>query len=111
MTKTNEHVTVSVTLAGFAANVSHDIVGPGGQDVDKLELYTRWLQWATYSGIFRSHDRGSSAGNCAGDFPSSTTSNTCKKLQKDSIVNLLFFFFIFTDNNTFFFVLVCYVLL
>lgn len=56
---------------------SHDIVGPGGQDVDKLELYTRWLQWATYSGIFRSHDRGSSAGNCAGDFPSSTTSNTC----------------------------------
>ena len=56
---------------------SHDIVGPGGQDDDKLELYTRWLQWATYSGVFRSHDRGSSAGSCAGDFPSTTTSNTC----------------------------------
>jgi alpha-glucosidase (family GH31 glycosyl hydrolase) len=56
---------------------SHDIVGSGGESVEKLELYTRWLQWATYSGVFRSHDRGSSAGSCAGDFPPSTTSNTC----------------------------------
>jgi alpha-glucosidase (family GH31 glycosyl hydrolase) len=56
---------------------SHDIVGPGGADMDSLELYTRWLQWATYSGIFRSHDRGSSGGSCAGKYPPTLTSNTC----------------------------------
>ena len=56
---------------------SHDIVGPGSQDVGKLELYTRWLQWATYSGVFRSHDRGSSGGSCAGAFPPTVTSNQC----------------------------------
>lgn len=48
-----------------AANVgygmwSHDIEGPG----DNHEMYLRWVQWAAVSGIFRSHDRGMSAGAC-----------------------------------------------
>ena len=29
---------------------SHDIVGPSGSNTDDLELFTRWLQWASYSG-------------------------------------------------------------
>ena len=40
---------------------SHDIEGPG----DDHELYTRWIQWASYSAVFRSHDRGMSGGACA----------------------------------------------
>lgn len=40
---------------------SHDIEGPG----DDHELYTRWIQWAAYSAVFRSHDRGMSGGGCA----------------------------------------------
>eukprot|EP00005_Dracoamoeba_jomungandri_P001218 CAMPEP_0174251194 /NCGR_PEP_ID=MMETSP0439-20130205/1098_1 /TAXON_ID=0 /ORGANISM="Stereomyxa ramosa, Strain Chinc5" /LENGTH=818 /DNA_ID=CAMNT_0015331455 /DNA_START=326 /DNA_END=2782 /DNA_ORIENTATION=+ len=40
---------------------SHDLVGPA----DDLSMYTRWIQWGAYSGIFRSHDRGMSAGSCA----------------------------------------------
>ncbi|GAB5364271.1 hypothetical protein AAMO2058_000955500 [Amorphochlora amoebiformis] len=39
---------------------SHDIVGSGSDP----ELYTRWIQWASYSPIMRSHDRGLSAGSC-----------------------------------------------
>lgn len=56
---------------------SHDIVGPSGSNTNDLELYTRWLQWASYSGVLRSHDRGSSAGGCAGPYPATLTSNTC----------------------------------
>ena len=56
---------------------SHDIVGPSGSNTDDLELFTRWLQWASYSGVLRSHDRGSSAGDCAGAYPATLTSNTC----------------------------------
>ena len=40
---------------------SHDIEGPGNDH----ELYTRWIQWASYSAVFRSHDRGMSGGGCA----------------------------------------------
>jgi len=50
---------------------SHDIVGPG----DDPELYLRWIQWASYSGVMRSHDRGMSAGDCAGPFPSESPPN------------------------------------
>jgi alpha-glucosidase (family GH31 glycosyl hydrolase) len=39
---------------------SHDIEGPAGD----LEMYTRWIQWASYSAVFRSHDRGMSGGTC-----------------------------------------------
>ena len=39
---------------------SHDIVGHGSDH----EMYARWLQLAAYSGIFRMHDRGGSAGGC-----------------------------------------------
>lgn len=53
-----------------AANVaygfwSHDIEGPGNDP----EMYVRWMQWAAFSGVLRSHDRGMSAGSCAGDEP------------------------------------------
>jgi alpha-glucosidase (family GH31 glycosyl hydrolase) len=40
---------------------SHDITGPG----DDMELYTRWIQFAAFSAIFRSHERGMSGGDCA----------------------------------------------
>jgi alpha-glucosidase (family GH31 glycosyl hydrolase) len=53
---------------------SHDIVGPSQGD---NELYVRWIQWATYSGVFRSHDRGSSGGDCAKAFPSTDENNQC----------------------------------
>ena len=39
---------------------SHDVEGPPND----LEMYTRWVQWAAFSGVFRSHDRGMSAGGC-----------------------------------------------
>lgn len=44
---------------------SHDITGPH----DDYELYVRWMQWAAYSGVLRSHDRGESAGGCDKTFP------------------------------------------
>lgn len=28
-------------------------------------MYTRWVQWAAFSGVLRSHDRGMSGGSCA----------------------------------------------
>lgn len=40
---------------------SHDIVGPANDH----ELHTRWVQWGAFSGVFRTHDRGMSAGGCA----------------------------------------------
>ena len=45
---------------------SHDIEGPWNNP----EMYVRWVQWAAYSGVFRSHDRGMSAGGCADSNPS-----------------------------------------
>jgi alpha-glucosidase (family GH31 glycosyl hydrolase) len=56
-----------------AANVlygywSHDIVGAWSHD---HELHTRWIQWGSVSGHFRTHDRGMSAGGCANDQPES----------------------------------------
>eukprot|EP01104_Vermistella_antarctica_P006882 TRINITY_DN1757_c0_g1_i1.p1 TRINITY_DN1757_c0_g1~~TRINITY_DN1757_c0_g1_i1.p1 ORF type:complete len:948 (-),score=252.28 TRINITY_DN1757_c0_g1_i1:465-3308(-) len=44
---------------------SNDIVGPS----DDNELYTRWLQWGAWSGVFRTHDRGMASGSCANDSP------------------------------------------
>ena len=54
-------------FSATAANVafgfwSHDLMGPG----DNPEMYARWLQLGVYSPIFRLHDRGQSAGDCAG---------------------------------------------
>ncbi len=46
---------------------SHDIEGP----YNSYEMYTRWVQWAAFSGVFRSHDRGMSAGGCADTNPPS----------------------------------------
>lgn len=53
-------------FSSTAANVgygfwSHDIEGPGNDH----ELYTRWIQFAAFSAVFRSHDRGMSGGGCA----------------------------------------------
>ena len=39
---------------------SHDLVGPGTDH----EMYVRWLQLGSYSGVMRMHDRGGSAGGC-----------------------------------------------
>ena len=39
---------------------SHDLVGPAHDH----ELHVRWLQFGAFSGVFRLHDRGLSAGNC-----------------------------------------------
>ena len=54
-------------FSSTAANVgfglwSHDLVGPNKQD---SELFLRWLQWGSFSSIFRTHDRGMSSGGCA----------------------------------------------
>eukprot|EP00042_Codosiga_hollandica_P032126 m.200668 g.200668 ORF g.200668 m.200668 type:complete len:1028 (+) comp53818_c0_seq1:262-3345(+) len=46
---------------------SHDIEGPAND----LEMYVRWVQWASFSGVFRSHDRGMSSGGCANTNPPS----------------------------------------
>lgn len=52
-----------------AANVgfgywSHDIVGAPASPHD-YDLHSRWIQWGAFSGVFRTHDRGMSAGSCA----------------------------------------------
>jgi alpha-glucosidase len=39
---------------------SHDIEGPP----EDQEMYTRWIQIGSFSGVMRSHDRGMSAGGC-----------------------------------------------
>ena len=72
-------------FSATAANVaygfwSHDVVSPGfegGASTDALEVYTRWVQWAAYSGVIRSHDRGLSAGDCDETFPATRTSDAC----------------------------------
>ena len=52
----------TLTSSNVAYNFwSHDIEGPG----DDPEMYLRWVQWASFSPIFRSHERGMSAGGCA----------------------------------------------
>jgi alpha-glucosidase (family GH31 glycosyl hydrolase) len=53
---------------------SHDIEGPAGD----LEMYTRWVQWAAYSPIFRSHERGMSGGGCADAL---TTAGRCSVVE------------------------------
>ena len=56
----------SLTAANVAYGMwSHDVEGPG----DDPEMYVRWVQWAAYSGVLRLHERGMSAGGCAGDVP------------------------------------------
>jgi alpha-glucosidase (family GH31 glycosyl hydrolase) len=47
---------------------SHDIIGTWSHD---HELHTRWIQWGSVSGHFRTHDRGMSAGGCANNDPES----------------------------------------
>ena len=69
-------------FSATAANVaygywSHDVLGPSGASEASHELYTRWVQWAAFSGVFRSHDRGLSAGACAGAFPPTVGSDAC----------------------------------
>ncbi|KAH8055098.1 alpha-1,3-glucosidase [Aureococcus anophagefferens] len=72
-------------FSATAANVaygfwSHDVVSPGfgdGASTDALEVYARWVQWAAYSGVVRSHDRGLSAGDCDETFPATRTSDAC----------------------------------
>ena len=56
----------SLTAANVAYGLwSHDVEGPG----DDPQMYVRWVQWAAYSGVLRLHERGMSAGGCAGDAP------------------------------------------
>lgn len=42
-----------------------------------MQLYTRWIQFAAFSAIFRSHERGMSGGGCAND-PTGTACSTVK---------------------------------
>ena len=53
------YFTATASNVGFGF-WSHDIEGPGNEP----EMYVRWIQWAALSAVFRSHDRGSSAGGC-----------------------------------------------
>jgi alpha-glucosidase (family GH31 glycosyl hydrolase) len=51
----------SVTAANVAYGyISHDLVGPA----DDHELHVRWMQFGSFSGVLRIHDRGMSAGSC-----------------------------------------------
>jgi len=50
-------LTASNVLYGFW---SHDLVGPSTDH----ELHARWIQFGAFSGVFRTHDRGMSAGSC-----------------------------------------------
>lgn len=51
----------SLTAANVAYGLwSHDIFA----QTPHYELYTRWVQWGSYSAVLRSHDRGESAGMC-----------------------------------------------
>eukprot|EP00656_Telonema_subtile_P013176 TRINITY_DN16684_c0_g1_i3.p1 TRINITY_DN16684_c0_g1~~TRINITY_DN16684_c0_g1_i3.p1 ORF type:complete len:817 (-),score=152.03 TRINITY_DN16684_c0_g1_i3:124-2574(-) len=70
------YFSLTATNVGFGY-WSHDITGPAGD----YELYTRWIQWASYSGVFRSHDRGESAGGCDSTFPRSATSDQCSVVK------------------------------
>jgi len=60
-----KHLAFQPYFSLTAANVgygfwSHDVVGP---PLDH-ELHTRWVQWASFSGVLRTHDRGLSSGFC-----------------------------------------------
>lgn len=63
-------VLTSLFVFFFQGYWSHDIVGPPGLPRD-YELHTRWIQWGTLSGVFRTHDRGMSGGACANNHPDS----------------------------------------
>lgn len=76
-----------------AANVgyshwSHDLVGPGG-GAGGEELYTRWVQWISWSAVFRSHDRGMSAGGCySKNFP--LVAGDCPVVQVWDVQNMYY---------------------
>ena len=45
-------------------------------------MFTRWIQWGAWSGIFRTHDRGMSAGSCKNPFPNrDDDENRCSIVQ------------------------------
>ena len=54
---------------------SHDIEGPGNDP----EMYTRWIQLGSFSGIMRAHERGMSAGTCNNPFP--TAAKSCSHVR------------------------------
>jgi len=58
------YFTLTASNVGFGY-WSHDLVG----FPDDPDLQTKWLQWGAWSGVFRTHDRGMSAGSCADDVP------------------------------------------
>eukprot|EP00948_MAST-09A_sp_MAST-9A-sp1_P001242 g1242.t1 len=69
----------SMTAANVAHGFwSHDLEGPRD---DPPEMYVRWLQWGSFSGIFRAHERGMSAGGCNGNFPKNSTNQECSLVQ------------------------------
>ena len=78
--------TSSNVLHGFW---SHDIEGPP----DDQELYTRWIQIGSFSGVMRSHDRGMSAGGCNNN-PGSPSGNNwvagCSTVEPWNVPNTFF---------------------
>jgi len=68
---------------------SHDIEGPP----DDQEMYTRWIQIGSFSGVMRSHDRGMSAGGC-NNKPGSPNGNSwvagCSTVEPWNVPNIFF---------------------
>jgi len=65
-----------------AANVgygywSHDIEQPSSD----YEMGTRWIQWASVSPVFRSHERGMSGGSCADTLQDGQARSQCSIVE------------------------------
>ena len=80
----------SATSANVAHGFwSHDIEGPP----EDQEMYTRWIQIGSFSGVMRSHDRGMSAGGC-NNRPGTPSGNSwvagCSTVEPWNVPNTFF---------------------
>jgi hypothetical protein len=50
-------------------------------------MYVRWVQWGAFSGAFRSHERGMSAGGCADSNPPSCSIVEVRGTQFSSLMS------------------------
>jgi hypothetical protein len=66
MTQPQAYIVASLLLSSPLFLIPFPLTGPSNDH----EMYVRWVQWASYSAVFRSHDRGMSAGDCANTHPS-----------------------------------------
>eukprot|EP01130_Rhizamoeba_saxonica_P000608 TRINITY_DN1056_c0_g1_i3.p1 TRINITY_DN1056_c0_g1~~TRINITY_DN1056_c0_g1_i3.p1 ORF type:complete len:918 (+),score=174.74 TRINITY_DN1056_c0_g1_i3:238-2991(+) len=69
----------------FSQTASNVLYGYWSHDIRGLhtdyELSVRWVQWGSYSSIFRTHDAGASAGSCAEDDQESCSLGSCTPVE------------------------------